>query len=162
MKNPHTRRQSQNGPERPQLICLGMKRKRAWLITWEVLQRGGATDVVDGQVVAFLDGRLGDESVRGIMKSLWIACGRRTWVERLSFATGALHPTFYRRDLSSIYVGFKPRLFGRIVEDIEVTDEDDGGCVAWTEVVYGKADEITGRHPEIRRRMKQPKLPSAI
>jgi hypothetical protein len=138
-----------------------MKRKRAWLISWDVLDRGGATDVIDGQVVAFLDARLGDESVRQAMKALWIACGRRTWDERLIYATGRLSTTFYQKDVSRIVIGFKPRLVGRIVEDIEVTDEEDGGRVSWTEIVYSKAD-ATGRHPAVRRRMRQSKLPSSI
>ena len=139
-----------------------MKRKTAWLITWETLQRGGATDVVDGQVVAFLDYRLGDESVRQIMKALWIACGRRTWDERLAFATGKLPSSFFYRDLRGIRVGFKPRLFGRIVENLEVTDEEDGGHVAWTEVIYGKINEVTGRHTVRREKMKQERLPQAV
>jgi len=141
---------------------IGMKRKRAWLITWEILQRGAPTDVVDGQVVAFLDAKLSSDSVRQIMKSLWITCGRRTWEERLSFATSSMHQTFYSNDRTSILVGFKPRLCARLVEDLEVTDEETGGSVAWTEIVLGRLDEVTGRPPKKRRRVRQSKLPSAI
>ncbi len=140
-----------------------MKRKKAWLISWEILQRGGAADMTDGQVVAFLDHRLGDESVRQIMKALWIACGRRTWNERLVFATGKLQPSFFCRDLRGhIRVGYKPVLFGRIVENLEVTDEEDGGQVTWTEVIYGRLDAVTGQHTVRREKMNQKGLPQAI
>jgi len=139
-----------------------MKRKTAWLISWEMLQRGGVADVIDGQVVAFLDHRLGEQSVRQIMKALWIACGRRTWDERLIFATGKLQPSFFYRDLRGIRVGYKPALFGRIVENLEVTDDEDGSHVIWTEVIYGRLDEVTGQHTVRREKMRQKGLPQAI
>jgi len=111
-----------------------MKAKRAWIVRWDA-SAGSRDGVVAGQILTFLDPRYGDEAVIKIMKALWISHSRLMWRERLSLAIKPSRMTsnFVLKRDGEIFVGVKPRLVAKIVNNVEAIDTKEEGIVRWVE-----------------------------
>jgi hypothetical protein len=123
-----------------------LKKRNAWLITWEGMPYA-LEDLGRPRVVAILKSHISETTVEKILPVLFISESSLTFSEKIGIAFATHRPSWLRRDFNGrISCGDHPHLWARRVRDLYAESHDDAcdhQTLRWTEPPRYKEDPQT-------------------
>jgi hypothetical protein len=106
------------------------KKKHAWLLAWEASTPDRLAAIKGHRIMAFIDHRRSDASVRDMIFALYLAFGDLLPREKLSFALNReTRDKMFKQDAVSLRCGFNPDVVARKVHDVEIETLDCGSSI---------------------------------
>jgi hypothetical protein len=122
------------------------KRRKAWLVTWEFARQDYFEDLNRPRVVAILNPRLTDDTVKRILPVLFASEKQMTFSDKIGYTLSKPPEYWLRREFDGrISTGGHPWLEARVVKDLWIEDYADDihhQTLHWTE------HERYAPHPE--------------
>lgn len=124
-----------------------IKKRNAWLITWDSSRDDYLKDIKRPRVVAILNSRTPLKIIKLFLQTLFASESRLTFSQKLAYSFPPRDSKPYWEEMQSICFGNNPWLRARRVSDLYVEsseNSDEQQILYWTELPYTQEDPKTG------------------
>ena len=102
-----------------------LKKRNAWLITWESPREDYLNDLQRPRIVAILKPQISSGTIKSLLPVLFTSESHLTFGEKISYSFYPRNPSWLRTDNESILCGSNPWLWARPVSDLFVESYDN-------------------------------------